>query len=241
MWQRTTHAWDSPALLGRTMEIVVHGHAGARVLAFPTSMGWNREWEDRGMCEAVGDQLAAGQLQIICVPSVDDLAWYNEGAHPRAMADWHARYDRYLHDEVLPFTAQTNRNPFLITAGASFGGYHALCFATRYPELVKRALVMSGLVDIRRLTGGWSDEVIYFYNPIEFLSQEHDPERIHALQGLDIVLAVGRDDPLRAQNEALSSLLWQRGIGNALRLWDGWAHDWPWWRDMLRLYISGHD
>ncbi len=241
MWQRTTHAWDSPALLGKTMEIVVHGHAGARVLAFPTSMGWNREWEDRGMCEAVGDQLAAGQLQIICVPSIDDLAWYHEGAHPRAMAEWHARFDRYLYDEVLPFTGQTNDNPFIITAGASFGGYHALCFAARYPELVKRALVMSGLVDIRRLTGGWSDDVIYFYNPIEFLSQEYDPDRIRALRDLDVVLAVGRDDPLRAQNEALSSLLWERGIGNALRLWDGGAHDWPWWRDMLRLYISGHD
>ncbi len=241
MWQRTTHAWDSPALLGKTVEIVVHGHAGARVLAFPTSMGWNREWEDRGMCEAVGDQLAAGQLQIICVPSIDDLAWYNEGAHPRAMAEWHARFDRYLHDEVLPFTGQTNDNPFIITAGASFGGYHALCFAARYPELVRRALVMSGLVDIRRLTGGWSDDVIYFYNPIEFLSQEYDPDRIRALRDLDVVLAVGRDDPLRAQNEALSRLLWDRGIGNALRLWDGGAHDWPWWRDMLRLYISGHD
>lgn len=240
-WQRTTHVWDSPALIGKSMELVVHGHAGARVLAFPTSMGWNREWEDRGMCEAVGEQLAQGQLQIICVPSVDALAWYNEGAHPRAMAEWHARYDRYLRDEVLPLTAVQNPNPFLITAGASFGGYHALCFAARYPELVRRTLVMSGLVDIRRLTGGWTDEVIYFYNPAEFLAHEQDPERIRALQSLDIVFAVGRDDPLRAQNEALSSLLWQRGVGNALRLWDGWAHDWPWWRDMLRLYISGHD
>lgn len=241
MWQRTAHAWDSPALLGKTTEIVVHGHAGARVLAFPTSMGWNREWEDQGMCRAVGDQLAAGQLQIICVPSVDELAWYNKGAHPREMAEWQARYDGYLHDEVVPFTGRTNANPFVITAGASFGGYHALCFAGRHPELVKRALVMSGLVDIRRLTGGWSDELVYLYNPIEFLAQERDPDRIRSLHALDLVLAVGRDDPLRVQNEALSNLLWDRGIGNALRLWDGWAHDWPWWREMLRLYISGHD
>jgi esterase/lipase superfamily enzyme len=129
----------------------------------------------------------------------------------------------------------------VITAGASFGGYHALSFATRYPDRIRRALVMSGLVDIRRLTGGWSDEVIYFYNPAEYLVHEYDPERMRQLQALDLIFAVGRDDPLRPQNEALSSLLWDRGIGNALRLWDGWAHDWPWWHDMLRRYVGGHD
>ena len=31
------------------------------------------------------------------------------------------------------------------------------------------------------------------------------------------------------------------GIGNALRIWDGWAHDWPYWERMIRLYIGGHD
>lgn len=240
-WQRTTLTWDSPALLGRTMEVIVHGHAGARVLVFPSSMGWNCEWEDQGMCAAVGDMLEAGTLQLICTPSVDDKAWYDEGAHPRARAEWHARYDRWLRHELLPATAEQNPNPFVITAGASFGGYHALCFAGRYPDQVQRALVMSGLVDIRRLTGGWSDDVIYFYNPAEFLLHESDPERIAALQRLDIILAVGKDDPLRAGNDELSAALWQRGIGNALRHWDGWAHDWPWWREMLRMYVGGHD
>ncbi len=241
MWQRRTHTWDSPALLGRTMELIVHGHAGARLLAFPTSMGWNREWEDRGMCDAVADLLQAGQLQIICLPSIDERAWYDEAAHPRARVEWHARYDRYVRDEVLPHSAETNPDSTVIAAGASFGGYHALSFATRYPEQVRRALVMSGLVDIRRLTGGWSDEVIYFYNPAEYLAHEYDPDRIRQLQQLDLILAVGRDDPLRPQNESLSAVLWDRGIGNALRLWNGGAHDWPWWRDMLRRYVMGHD
>ena len=58
---------------------------------------------------------------------------------------------------------------------------------------------------------------------------------------MDIRLAVGRDNPLRPGNAALSRVLWERGIGNALRLWDGWAHDWPWWKQMVRLYIGGHD
>jgi esterase/lipase superfamily enzyme len=100
---------------------------------------------------------------------------------------------------------------------------------------------MSGLVDITRLTHGYTDDLIHAYNPAAFLRHERDPARIAALQRLDMIFAVGRDDTLRTQNEALSADLWQRGIGSALRLWDGWAHDWPWWRQMIRLYLGGHD
>jgi len=39
--------WYSPSL-GREMELLIFGHAGARVLVFPTSMGRFFEWEDRG-------------------------------------------------------------------------------------------------------------------------------------------------------------------------------------------------
>jgi diacylglycerol kinase family enzyme len=42
-------------------------------------------------------------------------------------------------------------------------------------------------------------------------------------------------------NEYLSRILWEKGIGNALRLWDGWAHDWPWWRQMVTRYVGGAD
>ncbi len=42
-------------------------------------------------------------------------------------------------------------------------------------------------------------------------------------------------------NVAFSGLLWGKGIGNALREWDGFAHDWPVWEQMVRMYLSGHD
>ena len=241
MWQRTTHRWESPNLLGRSMELVVHGHAGARVLVFPTSMGRFHEWEDQGMAQLLADQLSAGHLQLICVASVDAESWYDDHAHPHQQAEWHARYDAYLRDEVVPFTLASNPNPFLITMGASFGAYHALAFGCRYPHLVSRVLAMSGLVDIKRLTHGYSDDLVYAYNPADFMRHEHDPVRLEAFRRMDIILAVGRDDPLRPGNEAFSRVLWERGIGNALRLWDGWAHDWPWWKQMVRLYIGGHD
>ena len=150
-------------------------------------------------------------------------------------------YERYLLDEVLPFSRHRNPNPFLITTGASFGAYHALDFALRHPDLVGRVLGMAGLYDISQLAGGYSQGEVYFHNPAHYLQHLSDPAHLDALRRLDIVLAIGRDDPMRANNDYISRLLWEKGIGNALRLWDGWAHDWPWWREMVVKYIGGHD
>ncbi|KAB2859175.1 MAG: esterase, partial [Anaerolineae bacterium] len=59
---REYHAWHSPTL-NRKMELLVFGHAGAKVLIFPTSQGKFYEWEDRGMMWALGEHLERGWLQ----------------------------------------------------------------------------------------------------------------------------------------------------------------------------------
>lgn len=232
--------WYSPSL-GREMELLIFGHAGARVLVFPTSMGRFFEWEDRGMIATLGDYLDNGWLQLYCVDSVDAESWYCRWAHPAGRAWRHQQYENYLLHEVLPLTTQRNANPFLITLGASFGAYHAVNFALRHPWLVGRAIGLSGIYDIRDWTDGYHDDNIYYHNPCAYLPNEHDPARLEALRRLNLILAVGRGDPLYPNNEHLSSFLWAKGIWHALRLWDGWAHDWPYWQHMLRLYIDGQN
>jgi esterase/lipase superfamily enzyme len=241
MYQRDHLIWDSPALLGQRMDLLVFGHAGERVLAFPTSRGSYHEWDDRHMPRVLAADLEAGKLQLFCAATIDAASWYDEAISIPERAAWQGRFDECLLEEVVPRTEALNANPVLVTAGASFGGYHALNFACRHPELVRRTLSMSGLPDIRRLTSGWSDDAVYFQNPAQFLQLEHDPIRLAALRRMDIVLAVGHDDPLRPANEQFSWMLWNKGIGNALRIWDGWAHDWPFWEQMLAMYIHGHD
>lgn len=237
---REHRRWFSPAL-GRDMELLVFGHAGARVLVFPSSMGKFFEWEDQGMIAALGDQLERGWLQLYCVDSVDAESWYAKWKHPADRARRHAQYDAYLRDEVLPLSQHLNSNPYLIATGASFGAYHAAAFALRYPECVGRLLGMSGMYEIREQTGGWSDDTVYAFNPADFVLHEPDDRRTIARQRQDIILAIGADDPMRGNNEYFSGRLWQKGIGNALRIWDGWSHDWPYWRRMVVTYIGGHD
>ena len=69
--------------------------------------------------------------------------------------------------------------------------------------------------------------------------EKSDPGQIAQLQRLDIILALGREDPNIEENRRLSGLLWEKGIGNALREWDGWSHDWPYWQQMAGMYIGG--
>ena len=191
--------WFSPRL-DRDMDLLVFGHAGARVLVFPSSMGRFFEWEDQGMIGALGDQLERGWLQLYCVDSVDAESWYAKHKHPAERAAWHSRYDAYLRDEVLPLMQSRNPNPFLITTGASFGAYHALTFALRYPHLVNRAIGLSGVYDIREVTDGYTDQHVYPYNPAVFILGETDPDRLAAMHRLDIVLAIGQDDSLRGNS-----------------------------------------
>ena len=174
MWNREHHRWSSPAL-GRDMELLVFGHAGARVLVFPTSQGRFFEWEDQGMMEALGEHLARGWLQLFCVDSVDAESWYANWKHPDDRARRQLDYERYLLDEVLPFTDHRNPDPFLIATGASFGAYHAANLAFRHPQRVGRVLGMSGLYDIRRFASGHYGPLVYANNPSHYVSDIHDP------------------------------------------------------------------
>jgi len=232
--------WYSPSL-NRYMHLQVFGHAGARVLVFPTSMGTHAEWPDRRMHEVLRDHLEQGWIQMFCLDQVHGESWYANGIHPGAAAWRHLQYLEYVRAEVLPFTASRNGNPFVITTGASFGAYHAACFGFRHPDLVHRIIGMSGLYDIKRLTGGYSDQNVYLCNPSDFMRSEWEAPRLDALRRQDIIFAVGHDDPACDNNHELSGVLWGKGIGNALRIWDGFAHDWPVWEKMIRLYIGGHD
>jgi len=238
--KREHHRWFSPSL-GRDMDLLVIGHAGARVLVFPTSNGKYYEWADRKMPEVVGESIEKGWLQWYCVDSVDSESWYAEWAHPAGRAYRHTQYDGYLYNEVLPLSERMNGNQFLITIGASFGAYHAMNFGLKHADKVNRILALSGLYDIRRFTGGYSDENVYFNNPLQFIPNEHDDYRLSLLRRQDIIIATGQDDTLTPSSRAMSAALWDKDIGNALRIWDGWAHDWPYWERMLSLYIGGHD
>ena len=237
---REHHTWHSCSL-NRNMDLLVFGHGGARVLVFPTSMGRYYEWEDRGMMGALGEHIERGWIQVYCVDSVDAESWYAKWKDPGARAWRHLEYENYLLHEVLPLMSSKNPTSYLITTGASFGAYHAMNFALRHPDITNRVIAMSGLYDIERWVGDYRDDNLYYNCPCLYIPNESDEGRLALLRQLDIIMAIGREDSNLENNRWLAGALWGKGIGNALREWDGWAHDWPFWLKMIQLYIGGHD
>jgi esterase/lipase superfamily enzyme len=237
---REYHKWYSHRL-NRDMELLVFGHAGARVLVFPTSMGRYYEFEDRGMVNTLGEHLENGWIQLYCVDSVDAESFYCKWAHPSGRIQRHMQYEDYVLNEVLPLSQHKNPNPFLMSVGCSFGAYHAVNIALRHPHLFSRTIGMSGKYDMTGFFDGYYDNNVYFHTPTHYIPNLSDPHLLDALRRMDIILAVGEHDPHIEENRYLSGLLWEKGVGNALRVWDGWAHDWPYWQQMIRIYINGAD
>jgi esterase/lipase superfamily enzyme len=237
---REYHKWHSPSL-NREMELLTFGHAGARVLIFPTSMGRYFDWENRGMMQVLQQHLDNGWLQVFCVDSVDNESWYNDYVDGHTKAARHLQYQDYIINEVLPFTKSKNDNGFLMAVGASFGAYHAISIAVRFPHLFHRAIGMSGMYDVRRWTHGQYDSEIHESNPYEYVRCLDNRDRIVQMQQVDWIIPIGQDDPSFENNRAFSQVLWDKGIWHAFRVWNGNAHDWPYWQDMLLHYIGGPD
>ena len=237
---REYHKWHSPAL-NREMELLTFGHAGARVIVFPTSQGRFFDWENRNMHHALEHHLENGWLQLYCIDSVDSESWFNHHASPTDRAHRHLQYHDYVINEVLPFTQNKNDNPYVIAAGASFGAYHSFSIALRFPKSFNRVLGMSGVYDVREWTHNEMNDVIREGSPADYVGALHDPQHIEDIKRLDMIIAIGDGDPLFGNNKWFSDELWGKGIWHAFRVWDGFAHDWPQWHDMILHYIGGSD
>ena len=149
------------------MDLLVFGHAGARAIVFPTSMGKFFEWEDQGMIRrARRSSSSADGCSSTASTASTRTAGTRSGSMPGDRAYRHAQYDAYVRDEVLPLTRQKNGNPFLMTMGASFGAYHAVTFALRYPHLVEpRDRNERDVRHSRSMTDGYSDANVYPLQP----------------------------------------------------------------------------
>ena len=114
---------------------------------------------------ALAEPLEQGRAQLLCVDSLDRESWYGHWRHPADRARRHEQYDRYVHEEVLPFSRSLNSDSPLIVTGASFGGYHAINFALRHPDMVPYAVSLSGAFDVpKRFLDGFYNQDAYFHS-----------------------------------------------------------------------------
>ncbi len=230
--KETLRKWHSHSL-GKEIETLVFGHSGYPIILFPTSMGRYYENKDFKLIQSVENFLNEGKIKIYCPDSIDDLSWYNKGITPESRVKNHLLYDRFLLEELVPLAKTETSHQKIITAGCSFGGYHAATFAFRHPWLTSHMFSLSGAFDIRNQLDGFYSDDVYFCNPVDFLPNNINPE----LWQIKIVLGTSDRDICRGDNERLSHILAEKGINHWLDIRENADHDWPIWREMFPEYI----
>jgi len=215
------------------MEVLRFGDRGLPVLVFPTSQGRFYQWEDFGLVDALRDKIDQGHIQLWCVDSVDSESWYDGGKHPRDRVLRHLDYERYLVDELIP--AMPERP---VVTGTSFGAFHALLLALRRPHSLRGFVALSGAYDTAHWLDGYFDDEVYLVSPLAFLPGLDDPSYLGPISGFEKkVIATGRDDANAAESIQAGELLRAKGVDVGLDVWDGWVHDWPHWKEMMRIYV----
>jgi esterase/lipase superfamily enzyme len=234
------HRWYSPRVK-LEMGIVVYGHWGTPIIAFPTSGGDEWEHEGQGMIRTLTPFIDRGRVKIFTVRAVTDQSFYNKGAHPFHRSWMQRMYDEYIRHEVIPFIHSNCQGGVPIgTMGASLGAYHAANTAFKHPDVVKRCFALSGVYDMRRFMDGMYDDNFYFNNPVDYLANLSDAWYYQHYATSDIHLATGCGPwEHSGPTHQLVEVLRRKNIPHSL---DDWGpkggHDWPYWHHQMWEYIS---
>jgi esterase/lipase superfamily enzyme len=226
--------------------VIRYGHWGRPVLVFPSEAGRAWDFENNGMIEAAADLIDGGRIKMYCVDATDHLSWSDNSLPTEERAIRHGVYERWITDTVVPtIDADSPEHDGIITLGCSMGGYHAVNFGLKRPDLFPVAISLSASFD----PTGWHSwgelgEATYFANPTAYVpgmgGQHLDWVRAHA----NILLVVGQGafevHPTQALpgTHRLAGLLADKAIPHELDVWgEDSAHDWPWWRKQMAYHL----
>ena len=122
---------------------------------------------------------------------------------------------------------------------AAFGGYHAINFALRHPDLVTYAVSMSGAFDIpQRFLDGYYDQNAYLHCAAGLSAGAGGPLVPGPLAAQLLCAGGGQSrSAVRSECEA-GAWLGAKNIPHVLDVWEGFGHDWPWWHKWRRSFSS---
>jgi len=224
--------------------LLAYGHWGRPVLAFPTSEGSSREYEDFGMVAAISDLIEGGRAKLYVVDSADSASWFARHLDLEDRALVHDRYEQWIVDQVLPFIVNDcGGRADVIVTGCSFGAYHAANVALRRADIFPLAICHSGMYDIATLGDGHRGDAVYFHNPVDYVAQL-DGEHLDWLRRtahLVLVCGQGQWEDTTGSLDSTRRLAEQchdKGLNVELDLWGhDVPHDWPSWCSQLAHHL----
>jgi esterase/lipase superfamily enzyme len=224
--------------LDREFEMLVFGHSGFPVIAFPTSKARYYELKDFGLIDSAKDLIDAGKIKIYCPDGIDQESWYNYSISPADRVKTHIGYENLILNDVIKFAKHETGFNKVVVAGCSFGAYHALNLSFRHPDKVTYLICMGGSYNIKQFIYGFYDDNCYFNNPPDYMPNLKDSRYLDKIKKMGIILGTGEWDMCLQDNIEMSNILNKKGIAHWLDIRKGTGHDWHWWKEMFPLYLS---
>lgn len=218
--------------------MLVFGHSGFPVIAFPTSNARYYELKDFGLIGSAHELIESGRIKIYCPDAIDSQSWYNNSIHPADRVKTHMGYENLIINDVIEYAKHDSESDKVCLAGCSFGAYHALNLAFRHPDLVSYLICMSGAYDIKQFIMGYYDDNCYFNNPPDYLPNLTDNWYLEKIKNMGIILGTGEWDICLNDNLIMSNILNSKGISHWLDVRYQAKHDWPLWREMFPHYLQ---
>lgn len=221
-------------ILGISVPVEITGHYGYPVLMFPTSQGSYTQNHDFKLNESISWFTNEGKLKLYNVQTIDKLSLYNKNIHPAERIRNYELFVQFLVKEYVPYLQRQHQTHRIAIAGASFGGYHSANFAFRFPDLISHLFCLSGAFDIRSFMDGYSDDLVYFNCPREFVKNDEAWKYRH----MHIVLSTSDQDICLGPTQEMAGILSQKGIDHWYdeRKWI--SHDWPLWRMVFPMFVG---
>lgn len=235
--EKEVKKWRSPSL-GKDMELRIYGETGTPVLAIPTRGKNSRQWEERGMVDAISFQLKNGYNQLFCVESGDGESFLNKDIPPSQRIVRHIQYESYIIEEVIPEIEKIADIDFLIIAGVDMGGYHAINLGLKHPGSFGKAIGMSGVYDINPFLDDYYDENTYYNNPVDYLPNMSNEKLLSKVRDVDFRLACYFNDPRKEEAYRLDEILKTKMIDHELDIWQlKTEEEWDVWKEMFKIHI----
>jgi esterase/lipase superfamily enzyme len=232
--------------------MVAYGHWGRPLLAFPSQEGRCTDWEERGMVDALAGPLEAGRAKLYCVDSFDSGTWFADDQPLEERARRHGWYEGWILDQVAPWIERDcGGTREILTAGCSFGAFHAVNFTLKHAHRFPVAIGMSGVYDLAGVGWGERGEAFYFNNPTDYVANLGGEHLEWLRRQATVVLVCGQGQwedttGALASTRRFGELLAAKGLRGAVDLWGhDVPHDWPSWGAQLahhlpRLLEQGH-
>lgn len=234
--------------LNRDMEFKVFGDRGKPCLVFPPQDGRFFDYENFGMIEAAQEYIDAGKIQMFCCDSIDTESWSDEAGNPRYRIEQQERWFHYIINELVPriyelSTYEQKETVGIMTTGCSMGGFHAMNFFLRRPDIFDKVLAQSGIYEASYFFHEYHDELTYQNSPVDYLPNMNvDHPYMELYRKAEIILSCGRGNweaDMESSLGKLSAVLEQKQIEAWVDYW-GYdvSHDWFWWRKQLSYFLQ---